>query len=282
MVLITHIGKYKYMKITFKDLENFVTCAQSRTLSEASEKLDMAQPSLSLGIKKLETELGYPLFLRSKEGLKLTPQGKNLLPEAKETLLKLEKIKGKRSIVKFRIGCHPSVGMFVLGKFLKLMHKNNPEVDFEIINGPSHEVNKMVARGEVDFGVVMNPISLQGLIIKSIGEDDVYVWESKNRYQDKLIYNPNMLQALSIISRWKAAPKQTIDVENLELCSHLIHSGAGYGILPSQVVKSQRLDLKRVSNTPGFKDQLTLVCYPEMIKSPNGRIIFECLKQSFR
>ena len=101
------------MRITFKDLENFVTCAQSRTLSEASGKLDMAQPSLSLGIKKLETELGYPLFLRSKEGLKLTPQGKSLLPEAKETLLKLEKIKGKRSIVKFRIGCHPSVGMFV-------------------------------------------------------------------------------------------------------------------------------------------------------------------------
>lgn len=270
------------MKITFKDLENFVTCAQSKTLSEASEKLDMAQPSLSLGIKKLETELGYPLFFRSKEGLKLTPRGKNLLPEAKETLLRLEKIKGKRSIVKFRIGCHPSVGMFVLGEFLKLMHKNSPEVDFEIINGSSHEVNKLVARGEVDFGIVMNPVSLQGLIIKSIGEDDVYVWESKNRYQNKLIYNPQMLQALSIISRWKGAPKQTIDVENLELCSHLTQSGAGFGILPSQVVKAQRLDLRRVPSTPAFKDQLTLVCYPEMIKTQEGKIIFEALKNSFK
>jgi DNA-binding transcriptional LysR family regulator len=270
------------MKITFKDLENFVTCAQSKTLSEASEKLDMAQPSLSLGIKKIETELGYALFFRSKEGLKLTPQGKQLLPEAKEALLRLEKIKGKRSIVKFRIGCHPSVGMFVLGEFLRLMHKTNPSVDFEIVNASSHEVNKLVARGEVDFGIVMNPISLQGLIIKSIGEDNVFVWEAKGRYQNKLIYNPNMLQALSIISRWKGSPKQTIDVENLELCSHLVQSGAGYGILPSQVVKSQRLDLRRVPNTPSFRDQLTLVCYPEMIKSPDGKIIFDCLKESFK
>ena len=270
------------MKITFKDLQNFVTCAHSKTLSEASEKLGMAQPSLSLGIKKIETELGYPLFFRSKEGVKLTPQGKNLLPEAKEVLLNLERIKGKKRSLKFRIGCHPSVGMFVLGEFLKLMDKVSKDIDFEIVNSSSMEINKMVARGEADFGIVMNPVSMQGLIIKSIGEDEVYVWESGKRYQNKLIYNPQMLQALSIISRWKSAPQSSIDVQNLELISHLTYSGAGFGILPSQVVKSQRLDLKRVPNTPAFKDHLTLVCYPEMIKSAEGKMIFEALKKSFK
>lgn len=270
------------MKITFKDLQNFVTCAHSKTLSEASEKLGMAQPSLSLGIKKIETELGYPLFFRSKEGLKLTPQGKNLLPEAKEVLLNLERIKGKKRSLKFRIGCHPSVGMFVLGEFLRLMNKTSKEIDFEVINGSSMEINKMVARGEVDFGVVMNPVSMQGLIIKSIGEDEVYVWESEKRYQNKLIYNPQMLQALSIISRWKGAPQNSVDVQNLELIAHLTYSGAGFGILPSQVVKAQRLDLNRVPNTPVFKDHLTLVCYPEMIKSAEGKMIFDALKKSFK
>lgn len=49
------------MSLTFKDLENFITVAKSRTLSEASEKLDMAQPSLSLGIKKMEKELGLQI-----------------------------------------------------------------------------------------------------------------------------------------------------------------------------------------------------------------------------
>ncbi|MFP5387545.1 MAG: LysR family transcriptional regulator [Bacteriovoracia bacterium] len=270
------------MKITFKDLQNFVACADSKTLSEASEKLGMAQPSLSLGIKKIETELGYPLFFRSKDGLKLTPQGKNLLPEAREVLVSLETIKGRKRTLKFRIGCHPSVGMFVLGEFLKLMNKASEEVDFEIVNNSSLEINKMVARGEIDFGVVMNPVSMQGLIIKSIGEDEVCVWESNKRYQNKLIYNPQMLQALSIVSRWKGAPQSSVDVQNLELIAHLTNSGAGYGILPSQVIKAQRLDLKKVPNTPVFKDHLTLVCYPEMIKSSEGKMIFEALKKSFR
>ena len=269
------------MKITFKDLENFVITAESKTLSEASERLDMAQPSLSLGIKKLETELGHTLFIRGREGIRLTPQGKALLPDAIEALNSLRKIKGEVPRLKFRIGCHPSVGMFVLGDFLKLMHKDALKMDFEIISGSSNEINKLVSQGSVDFGVVMNPLVIQGLITKSIGEDFVYVWESKNRYDSKLIYNPQMIQAHSILSRWKGAPSESIEVQNLELISHLTDSGAGYGILPSQVVKAQRLNLKIVPNTPSFKDQLALVCYPEMVRSSEGKLIFEMLKKSF-
>src|SRR5690606_26153172 len=154
------------MRITFKDLENFITTAESKTLSEASEKLDISQPSLSLGIQKIEQELGYPLFIRSRSGIKLTPQGKKLLPDAIEALVVLERIKGKKTALKFRIGCHPSVGIFVLGDFLKIMHKEEPSIGFEVINSSSNEINKMVAEGTVDFGIVMNPLQVQGLIIK--------------------------------------------------------------------------------------------------------------------
>lgn len=269
------------MSITFKDLENFVACAESKTLSEAAEKLEMAQPSLSLGLKKLETELDYKLFLRGRSGLKLSPQGKALLPEAKELLKGLNKIKGHKTALKFKIGCHPSVGMFVLGQFLKVMHKELPHIDFEIVNSSSHDIHKLTTAGEIDFGVVMNPAASQGLIIKTVGVDHVHVWESKNRYQDKIILNPKIIQTHSILSRWKSCPEQRIEVENLELIAHLTNSGAGYGIIPSQVVKSQGLNLTKVANTPHFKDHLGLLCYPEMLKSQEGRIIFEALKKSY-
>lgn len=270
------------MSLTFKDLQNFFTVAHSKTLSEASEKLEMAQPSLSLGIKKIETELGVSLFVRGRDGIKLTPQGKNILPHVEKALILLDEIKGSPTNLRFKLGCHPSVGMFVLGDFLKSLHKTAPQIDIEIVNASSNDINKLVAQGEIDFGIVMNPLTIQGLITRFIGEDDVYVWESKNRYQDKLIYNPAMLQATSIISRWKGTPAGRIEVQNLELVASLVNSGAGYGILPSQVVKAQRFALKRVPNTPSFKDKLALVCYPEMIQSEEGKIIFEALKKSFK
>lgn len=270
------------MSITFKDLENFITVAKSRTLSEASEKLEMAQPSLSLGIKKLEKELGLPLFTRGRNGIKLTPQGKTILPNAEEALKLLMQIKGVPDNLSFRIGCHPSVGMFMLGDFLKSMHQSAPRLDLNIVNGSSNEINKKVASGEIDFGVVMNPLPIPGLVTKFIGEDAVHVWESKNRYQNRLIYNPDMIQASSIISRWKDAPVERIEVPNLELICHLVESGAGVGIIPSQVVKAQRFSLKKVPNSPNYKDKLAVVCYPEIIRSSEGKLIFEELKKSFK
>lgn len=270
------------MSITFKDLENFVICAESKTLSEAADRLNMAQPSLSLAIKKLEEELGTALFFRSREGIKLTPRGKLLLPEALETLNSLNRLKGHKTIRKFKIGCHPSVGMFVLGDFLKIMYEKSPEIDFEILNHSSHDTNKLVASGDIDFGIIMNPVHFQGLIEKKIGEDEVCLWESTDRYQEKIIYNPNLMQSLSILSRLKNSNDQKIEVDNLELLAHLVASGAGIGIIPSQVVKSQRLKLKKIPNTPSFKDELHLVCYPEMLKSKEGKIVFEALKLSYK
>ena len=270
------------MSVTFKDLDNFIVTAESKTLSQAAERLDISQPTLSLGIQKIEKELGYPLFIRSRDGIKLTPHGKNLLPDAREAIGILDKIKGRKHALKFRIGCHHSVGMFVLGSFLKIMHKEDPLIGFEIINGSSNDINKMVAQGLVDFGIVMNPLQIQGLIIKSIGEDNVYVYESKHRYQERLIYNPAMIQAHSIMSRWKETPKERVEVQNLELVAHLAESGAGYGILPSQVVKAQKLNLHKLAGTPTFKDHLALVCYPEMLKNPQGKLIFEALKSSYQ
>lgn len=269
------------MPVTFKDLENFIAVAHSRTLSEASEKLEMAQPSLSLAIKKLEEELNLPLFIRSRNGIKLTPQGRMILPEAQSALKLLFKIKGAPTNLSFKIGCHPSVGMFLLGRFLKSMNQFSSKLDLIIVNGSSSEINKKVAQGEVDFGLVMNPLPIPGLITKLIGEDDVAVWEAPKLYNKRLIYNPEMIQSSAIISRWKNAPKDRIEVSNLELIAKLVESGAGMGILPSQVVKAQSHGLYKVENTPTYKDRLALVCYPEIIKSKEGKIIFEELKKSF-
>ncbi|HXH30633.1 MAG TPA: LysR family transcriptional regulator [Bacteriovoracaceae bacterium] len=267
--------------ITFKDLENFVMVAKSRTLSEASEKLEMAQPSLSLGIKKFETEMQTVLFIRSRDGIKLTPEGKALLPQAEESLRLLEQMRGATAKLRFKIGCHASVGIYTLGHFLKQLHAKNPNIEIEIVSDSSHAINKKVSQGEVDFGVVMNPLSIQGLVTKFIGEDDVNVWESKHRYQEKLLYIPGMLQAHSIMGRWKQLPRDKIEVQNLELLTTLVDSGAGYGIIPGQVVKAMRYQLKKVAGAPSFKDKLAVVCYPELLKSSQGRLIFECLKGSF-
>ena len=68
------------------------------------------------------------------------------------------------------------------------------------------------------------------------------------------------------MSRWKGCPSVTVEVNSLELIANLVNSGAGYGIIPAQVVKSQRYKFKIVSSSPSFKDKLA----PEMLQTEHG------------
>ena len=58
-----------------KQLQYFVTCAQTGSVSEAAKILYSTQPSVSKVVKALEDSLGMQLFERLPRGIRLTPQG---------------------------------------------------------------------------------------------------------------------------------------------------------------------------------------------------------------
>lgn len=76
------------MKI--QTLQYFVAIAEGKTVHEAAAEFYITQPALSRSIQKLEEELGIRLFERSTMNLQLTPQGKVILPIAKQILYLME------------------------------------------------------------------------------------------------------------------------------------------------------------------------------------------------
>ena len=77
-----------------KQLTYIVTIAQEQNLSRAAEKLYVSQSTLSLYLKKLEQELGIPLFTRRNNRLSITPAGKLYMQTAQE-LLEMEEGAGR-------------------------------------------------------------------------------------------------------------------------------------------------------------------------------------------
>ncbi|MFT9337460.1 MAG: LysR family transcriptional regulator, partial [Lentilactobacillus hilgardii] len=57
----------------------FRELARTQHMAKAAENLDISQPSLSYAIKKLENELGVPLFEPEGRNIRLTPLGKTYL-----------------------------------------------------------------------------------------------------------------------------------------------------------------------------------------------------------
>ena len=68
------------------ELRQFAAFANAGTLLEAAEILHLSQPALSRNMKKLEDELGVPLFIRRKNRLELNDNGKYVWSLAKELL----------------------------------------------------------------------------------------------------------------------------------------------------------------------------------------------------
>ena len=58
-----------------KDLLIFLTLADTGNLTRTAEKLYLSQPTLSKRLQNMEADLGAALFLRSKQGVTLTPAG---------------------------------------------------------------------------------------------------------------------------------------------------------------------------------------------------------------
>ena len=76
--------------IELHELRQFAAFAEYGTLSEAAEALHLSQPALSRSMKKLEDELGIPLFVRHKNKLELNGNGTCLLAPAKQLLADAE------------------------------------------------------------------------------------------------------------------------------------------------------------------------------------------------
>src|SRR3954447_10680065 len=66
--------------MTLQQLTYFLAAAEHGSFSAAADALHMAQPSLSEQIRRLEAELGVPLFARAGRGLTLTEAGRLLVP----------------------------------------------------------------------------------------------------------------------------------------------------------------------------------------------------------
>lgn len=274
------------MSLMLDDIKYFVIVTETLNITRASEIIGISQPALSYAIKRLETEIGGDLLIRLKNGIQLTKLGEEFIVRSRRLLYEWEQAQNlanpESGLIQgsYTIALHPSVALYTLECFMPKLQVEFPGLDFKFIHGLSREMTEKVISWEADFGIVVNPIKHPDLVISKLCLDEVTIFHVKNA-QDKLIYDENLAQSQHILK--KIAKKSNFDgvlsSSNLEVVAKLTSLGLGYGLLPTRVA-SQYKQLKKLSDAPVFKDEISLIYRPEKHNNSVSKRIIQIIKSS--
>ena len=272
------------MSLMMDDVKYFITVSETLNITRASEIIGISQPALSYAIKRLENELGGQLLIRLKNGIQLTKLGEEFKVRSRRLVYEWEQAQNlanpETGLIQgsYTFAIHPSVALYALEFFIPKLQSDFLGVDFKFTHGLSREMTEKVISWEADFGIVVNPIKHPDLVIRKLYNDEVAIFYTKDA-QDKLIYDQNLAQSQYILK--KLGKKKNFSGEinsgNLELVAKLTALGLGYGLLPATIA-SQYGNLKRLSGSPIFKDEICLVYRPEKHNNIISKRIIEIIK----
>ncbi len=121
-----------------KKLEILMTAVDLGSFSRASEVVGYTQSGLTHLVNSLEREIGFPLIVRSHNGISLTEQGRDLMPDIRQFLQanaslenRIQGIREKQTET-IRIAAYASIAMFWMPEILYRFRRICPNVDVDL------------------------------------------------------------------------------------------------------------------------------------------------------
>lgn len=138
-------------------LRYFLAVVDQGSFSRAAAQAGVSQPTLSVGIAKLESAMGARLFHRSSKRVSLTEAGTRLLIHARriESEFNLAEQAGTAgtSAPMLRVGWLDTVPAALLAPVLAQLQRNRPDAPFELVEGGERDMANGLQRGRIDVAI---------------------------------------------------------------------------------------------------------------------------------
>ena len=169
------------MDINYELYKMFYKVAKTGSFTRVAEECYISQSAVTQAMKKLENQLGGVLFIRSKTGVTLTPEGQTLyefLDESLETLNSAENLFSKYKNLekgKIRIYCSSTLVDVVLFKPLLEFAKDYPNIEISVLNSGDDDSIEKIATGTVDISIFNMPIKndYENVKVEEIADSDM-------------------------------------------------------------------------------------------------------------
>jgi len=167
-------------------LTYFVAVAETGGFSRAAKACNVAQPSLSQQVMKLEQELGQQLFNRLGRSVALTEAGQALLPRARAILAELEEIKRglsqeiSQGYGHLAVGLIPTIAPFLLPGVIKRFAEKFPNAELSAYEDFTDTLVHDLVGGKLDVGIMSLPIHNKAIVTTELFTEPLLVASSRH------------------------------------------------------------------------------------------------------
>jgi len=265
--------------MTLTELRYIVAVAQEKHFGRAADACFVSQPTLSVGVKKLEEELGAALFERCNNEIKITPFGKQIVAQAQKVLAEAATLKDLAAIDKdhlngvLRLGAIATVGPYIFPTLIPQLKKLAPRMPVAIQEDLTDNFRVKLRQGEVDIVILALPFAEPGIVTLPLyNEPFVALLPAAHRWQKLKHINPNDLaeEQMLLLGQGHCLREQILSVcydckdtitdhhytgSSLETLRYMVASGLGVTVMPITAIHANPPEKKQLDYRPFSKPQ---------------------------
>jgi len=255
--------------MTLTELRYIVAVAKEKQFCKAAKACYVSQPTLSLGIKKLEDELGVVLFERKHRELVITPIGQKIVAQAEQALKEVKAIKEIAQLdcdplaESLRLGAVHTVGPYLFPDLLPVVQQNAPQLPLLVEENYTVDLTQKLKNGDIDAALVSLPFNEPGIeteilyeepfvilvpsshplamsdsiSVKQLSKETVLLLGPKHCFRDQVMaLCPDCFKP-------KSAPEElpvTFEGSSLETIRFMVAGGVGVTIVPRMAACADR------------------------------------------
>jgi len=288
--------------VTFHQLKIFETVAEHLNITTASRKIRISQPSVSKQLRLLEKECGLKLYVRCRQGIRVTEEGRLFQIAAKPILEQMEELKrtfinrvGDTRANHLTVGSTPSPAAFFLSAVLKSFVELHPSVHPTLRTGYPQAMEEMVLKGEVEIALTTILPNHPQIIAETIHvEEIVAVVSAKHSLAKKEKLNEAELTRVPFVMTAGGRIAQEIErmglnlnvvmwCESVDIKKESVQAGLGVGLFYRGSAEAglkegyfKAIEIPRLKN---IKITCFAIYRKGMDLSPNRRDLLTLLRQ---
>jgi LysR family transcriptional regulator, hydrogen peroxide-inducible genes activator len=277
--------------MTLQQLEYIVALNKYRHFVSASEHCGVAQPTLSLMIKKIETELDVIIFDRSKHPIEPTKIGQCIIEQAEITLREMNKIQGIVSYDKeklsgpLRIGVIPTLSSYLVPDFIYHYTQNYPKVELSITEMNTKNLIHALQNESIDLFIAATPLEIDDCFEIPLYYEKFVAYHSEASpisSMDHLSAETMPRENLWILEQGHCLRDQTFnfckesvafnqifEAGSIETLIRIVDKNGGYSIIPELhipfLTERQQKNIQEISSPPAIRE-ISIVIKNNFIK----------------